>query len=267
MRFYLETNSLRQLANKLLDKNFCNNCFTSILSIAELLSGINEKEFFLRKSIFQKLNQSGVIVNHEFPEFLRLQAFGIYKSFKTSNDIIEISNILIESDSYFEFQFKLAKLDLITCWHFLKKYDQNGNAEFKNAFKQRVSGDINITKDSIKDFKERWRNINVSNKHLYIDEAIFYYAMETLKYDNSKSIQELLISYNHSLDIFFLSTFYYSEEKKSHKDETGNNDYFDLTHLSYLSDENHVIVTDDKIIHRIMENTLYTKNISYVNVF
>jgi len=93
--------------------------------------------------------------------------------------------------------------------------------------------------------------------------VIEYYATILLK--NSpikceKSIQEIISSYDNSIDIYLIATALYMDKKISYKIMSGKNDYLDLNHLTYLHGRLNQIVTDDKLLHNIMSKT-YPENI------
>ena len=64
--YYLETNSLRTLLPKLTNPEFTKNSFTSIISLIELVAGINsQKEFDLRnkETISEAVRHSDIVYN------------------------------------------------------------------------------------------------------------------------------------------------------------------------------------------------------------
>ena len=81
---------------------------------------------------------------------------------------------------------------------------------------------------------------------------------------NNKTISQIISSYDNSIDIYLIAITLYVDEKISYKNTTGKNDYLDLNHLTYLHGPLNKIVTDDSLLHKIM-NKIFPDNILYTN--
>lgn len=261
---YLETNAIRIYATRLTEDNFIKDKYTSILSLLELISGIKDEESFeLRKSILHKIIISKIKIDLILPELRIYNAFG----FNLNNSAIsdKIGNIirLIDLTKDFESFIKKIKLYLLDeGWNFIKQYDENTNIGFKNSIFQHLpKSDI---KNLIQQFKSRWTLDNLN--HLKI-KVIEYYAnilTNKLSVQDKRSIQEIILSYDNSIYIYLLATALYVDNKISFKDSLGKNDYLDLNHLTYLNGRLNQIVTNDKMLHRIMSK-IYPENILKTN--
>lgn len=261
---YLETNSIRIYAALLAEDSFINDKYTSILSLLELISGIKDKESFkLRKSILKKIIISKIKIDLILPELRIYNAFG----FNLNNSKIseEIANIirLIDLTKDFESLIKTINLNsLDNTWGFIKQYDENANVGFKNSISQHLpKSDI---KNLIKQFKNRW---TLNNLHHLKVEVVEYYASiltNKVSIQDKRSIPEIILSYDNSIDIYLLTTAFYVDNKISFKNTPGKNDYLDLNHLTYLNGRQNKIVTNDKMLHRIMSK-IHPENILKVN--
>jgi len=257
---YLETNAIRKFASRLTEESFILDKYTSILSLLEIISGIkNNESFKLRKSILKKLTKSKIKIDLTFPELKIYNAFGVdFNNPEIANKIGKIIQ-LIKIVKDYESLIKTINLkSLNDGWEFAQQYDENANIEFKKSIFQRFpeSG----IKELIGQFNERW---TFENLNFLKGKVIDYYASIVLKNmpnPNEKSIIDIISAYDKSIDIYLIATAFYIDEKLSFKNEPGKNDYLDLNHLIYLYKLQNQIVTDDKLLHKIMNRT-YPNNI------
>ena len=97
MAIYLETNALRKLTNYRCDET----AYTSIFSIFELLSGINEENFEVRKACLrrvkeQKIEIRGPMIDKLFGELVGNQEYNNF-AYKM---ILDIYNATLKSRNY-----------------------------------------------------------------------------------------------------------------------------------------------------------------------
>jgi hypothetical protein len=257
---YLETNAIRKHASRIGDKNFILDKYTSILSLLELVSGIKDNESFkLRQSIIKKIINSKIKIDLTLPELVIYNSFG----FDLSNSEIsyKIGKIikLVELTKDYESLLKTIELNALDdAWLFVKQYDENANTGLKKSLLKRFSD--SEVKQLIVQFKDRWSFDNLKDLK---SKVIEYYAtilLQTSPVKCEKSIPEIISSYDNSIDIYLIVTAFYMDEKISYKNMPGKNDYFDLNHLTYLHRLLDQIVTDDKLLHNIMNKT-YPENI------
>jgi hypothetical protein len=261
---YLETNALRIFANQLEEDDFINDKYTSVLSLIELLSGINEnKSFELRKSIIKKITKSKIKIDLILPEIRIYNAFGFKLNNSGMADKLGRIIKLIEVTKDYESLIKTININLLNDgWVFIKQYDKNANIGFKNSIIQRFQkSDI---KNLIRQHKARWA---LENLNLLNGKVIEYFANILLKEKSiatKKSIPEIISSYNRSIDIYLLATAFYVDRKISFINTPGKNDYMDLSHLIYLNGKQNQIVTNDNMLHKIMKD-IYPENILKTN--
>ncbi|WP_136668892.1 hypothetical protein [Flavobacterium sp. H122] len=104
MKYYLETNSLRSLNREL--NLLSNNCFTSGLSIFELISDItkSEKEFNIRKSVISNVLKSKIEINWDSQKTIKAKAFkGIKFKDSEMEGLKELTFNLIECNNPTDF--------------------------------------------------------------------------------------------------------------------------------------------------------------------
>jgi len=265
--YYLETNSLRILANKLKRAEILDNCYTSLLSICEILSGINDDSSWIeRKGILTKVFISNIKTDLDLPETKLYKAYDIQINSKIPDSILLIGGLLMKSQSYADFLDKIIQSYLAEYWAFLRIYDKNSDGFFKESFKDRQSNFDYSDPNLIPNFNNRWDNLtdNPSLKLRILNDLIVYFAETHLKSNSvikvNKSLEDLVKSYDHSLDIFYISIGYFTGTKILFKNAPSRNDYFDLNHLTYLRNRTDIIVSNDKMVIKIMKK-LHPDNI------
>jgi hypothetical protein len=257
---YLETNAIRKYASRIGENNFILDKYTSILSLLELVSGINDNESFkLRQSIIKKIDNSKIRINPTLPELVIYNSFGIgINNSEIADKIGKIIKLVVLTKDYDNLLKTIRLNSLDDGWLFVKQYDENANAGFKKTLLQRFSD--SEVKQLVVQFKERWTSDNLNNLK---NRVIEYYATILLKNSPVKcerSVPEIISSYDNSIDIYLIATAFYMDEKISYKNMPGKNDYLYLNHLTYLYGRLNKIVTDDKLLHNIMSKT-YPENI------
>ena len=271
---YLETNAIRVLANKLISQPYLDSCFTSILSICELLSGItDETSFARRKGIIRKVYFSKIPADLDMPETKMLKAYSIPYETKLNDKIILLGALCIAAKSYQEYLSVIQKSELLEYWDFLKKYDENCDSKFKESFKSRQESFDYSDPHMIPDFRNKWGSLN-NNKGLrarILNDLIVYFAESFLKPGSAlpikdKSLKDFVSSYDHSLDIYFMCIGYFSGTKIVFKNAPSRNDYFDLCHLMYLRNNSNIIVSNDRMLIDLM-NKCNPHNILSINDF
>ena len=261
---YLETNTIRKFASRLTEESFTIDKYTSILSLLEIISGIkNDESFILRKSILKKLIKSKIKIDLTFPELKICNAFGVeFNNKEIADKIAKIIQLIYFVKDYASLIKTINSNFLIDGWAFARQYDENANIGFKKSIAQRFpeSG----IKELIAQFEEKWtfENLNFLKR-----KVIDYYAsivLNNMPNPKKKTILDIISAYDNSIDIYLIATACYVDEKISFKNTAGKNDYLDLNHLIYLYKLENQIITDDKMLHKIMNRT-YPYNILKAN--
>lgn len=277
--YYLETSSLRQLINKL-DKIILKQCFTSVLSIIELISGIiDESEYQKRKNILQNIINKKIFIDFNFPDDIILKAFPkiSFEEFRL-NDLNCICKLILISNSLSDYYIKEKeitnlkyKLDYFIGYD--KRYNStfisstiNGNKYINELFETKPISSLVFSDEekklSKKEILNLWQNkykdINIActliaivkgygKKNIYNNIDDSYYKQE----------QDIALSYNGSISFYIEIFSYYTMNKLIKSDQPKKNDIFDLQHFLYLrSNENIKIVSDDNLFYNIC-NELY----------
>lgn len=266
--YYLETNAIRILANKLTGQSYLDKCYTSILSVCELLSGIKDEDTFnLRKGIISKVYLSKIPSDLDMPETKMYKAYGIQIDNGISDKVILLGFLCSSTKSYTEFIKRILHSNLTDYWEFLRKYDNSADIKFKESIKKRQKDFDYSDPNMIPNFNHRWNNLsdNQELKERILYDLIVYFAEEMLKPDSiikviDKSLKDLIQEYDHSLDLYFLCIGAFTGEKIIFRNAPSRNDYFDLSHLKYLRNKSDIIVSNDLMLTKLV-NKIHSNNI------
>lgn len=259
--YYLETNSIRIFSKHLSTPFYQSKCFTSILTVCELLSGIiNNETFNKRKGILKRLYFSRIPSDLDMPETKLYKAYGIPVDNKTNEKIMILGALCIACKSYTEIQAEIQKSYLTEYWEFLKIYDKSSDSKFKESYQKQQDTFDYSDPNIIPDFKNRWNNLpkNRDLRERILYDLIVYFAETLLKPDSlikakDKSLKDLISIYDHSLDLYFLCIGYFTGTKLIFKNAPSRNDYFDLCHLMYLRNKSDIIVSNDTMLLKLMK--------------
>jgi hypothetical protein len=260
MNYYLDTVTARTLSKELPKLKY--NSYTSALVILELISGINEREFYLRKQVIQNLFDCQFPIIWKLPETIRTEAFTIIEITETrSSGLKQICLELLKSENL-KTLIANTKNEIYNI-DFFKELDQmysegfiestlKGNDELKKIYNdQKVdNGEAfeNYAKQLVKSLPS---NVEI-NKAITIKAIAGKLSDLASNDDDHISEEEIYNSYDNSIDTFLTAFSLFSSKKSAELSMPAKNDYVDLIHLLYLrNNPNCYIVTDDKMILNI----------------
>lgn len=258
---YLETNAIRKLVSRLEDTNFIVDKYSSILSILEILSGIiDDESFILRQSIIKKVTKTRIKIDTDLPETKILKAFRFnFENTEVTEKFFIFLKMVGFASNYEHFIKTIQINKLENWWIAIKQYDDNAIFGFRKSIIENFSN-YKKNNELIEQFKMRWDKKDlVTVKSLTID---FFSSMlfKNFIQKEKRTIKEIASSYDNSIDIYLICMAFYIDEKISYKNFPGSNDYLDINHLTYLYKNVPIIITDDKLLHKIM-NKLFPFNI------
>jgi hypothetical protein len=265
MYYYLDTNSLRQLAGKLLKIPNIENLSTSILSLMEIASGItDENSYNLRKTILNNILNSQITILLSLPETLVYESYGFQFDDRRIVEGIGKSIIgLINSNSLNDYKALVASSTLNEYYEFFMEYDKKAPSIFKEAFANNI--DIARKKVGFKNlinaYNKRWFSTDENDALIYFNTLISKIAkglweVKSIYFPNdTRSLEQIETSYDHSIDVFLIMTSLYSDSRVSFGSSPGKNDYFDLSHLLYINNLETKIVTDDKLFGKLLKRS------------
>lgn len=260
MRYYLDIVTVRALSKEL--HKLQSNSFTSALVVMDLISGIGEREFNIRKHVIKNLIDSRFPVVWKLPEKIKAEAFTIIE-IKESRVIglQKLCNELYRSENLETFITNTEKE--IYNIDFFKKLDKSysdifieatlkGNQELKNIYTEQRVNNGKEFEDYAKQIVKSLASEVDANNAITIKVIAGHLAAQASKDDDLLTEGEVYNSYNHSIDIFMTAFSLFSAKKSGELGTPAKNDYTDLNHLLYLgSNPNLSIVTNDNMILKI----------------
>ena len=252
LQYYLDTNAVQSLGKRLEGIPINKGVYTSILTCMELLKRMENEDSYKRKrGPLLHLKNSGIQIDSLPAPFVIWESFRIRKEIPPIFDSFEaIVAVALESNSYEMFMLLLRKNNLAEAFDGLKLIFQKGNERFKAGLTQFNEGGGLATNRNI--FKERWEGDDNRKKRLY--EAIKYFAGKQVDSCNQPLVN-LLMNYNHSIDLYMLTCYYYDEMKNYSRELAADNDGFDLQHLLYVR-KGCKLVTDDRFFQKYVNETI-----------
>lgn len=263
IKYYLETNAIYSLINKIDLLVDSVDAATSLYAYEELINGINEQQYHRRKVLITKLNESKLKI---YP-YLPIECIAIaFELDITSLPIIQEKkklllkkvNLVISSDDYSIYEKRLREIKGIDALEEKKIIDENEGImvnKLREVIKQNHSEIKNLKKQQ--KIKPEYHEMDFTKALGLVDEKPNYeYERQILiqmlkeckiSYDDT-DIEEIVQRYDgRKLVAFILGKITYMFHRSYHMKPAGNNDISDLIHLLYLNDENYIIVSNDKI--------------------
>lgn len=263
IKYYLETNAIYSLINKIDLFVDSVDVATSLYAYEELISGLNEQQYHRRKVLITKLKGSKLKI---YP-YLPIECIAIaFELDITSLQIIQEKkklllkkvNLIISSDNYSIYEKRLREIEDIEILEEKKIIDEN-EVIMANKLREMIKENHSDIKNLEKRQKiePEYHEIDIMKAFGLVDEKPDYeYARQILiqmlkeckiSYENA-DIDESVRRYDgRQLVAFNLGQMAYMWHRSYHMKPAGNNDISDLMHLLYLKDENYIIVSNDKI--------------------
>jgi len=267
MRYYLETNALYSI-EKILKVDNC-SCFTSILSLFELVSGTKIENFNTRKNILNKIINSNISIDWEMPEKIVFDSFNAANDYEFNDERVDALKKLIDeilySDSFDDFANSKQFNSQTYSFEYFKNLDFSwnkgfidatikGNRRIKSELRESNRGFVlNGVVYELKDNKDLV-NLFAYEPSLSRSVSIFAFCGMIKNRGIDKSEQEIYESYNGLIDNYIEIISEFCDNKMIMHGAPATNDFSDLTHLVYLRNFRDVtIVSDDKIFERYLK--------------
>lgn len=258
--YYLDTVTIRKLSKEL--PQLKHNCFTSALSIFELISGISEKEFYIRKQVLKNLFDSQVPIIWELPEAMKAYAFPIIE-IKESR-VLGLKKIcfeLLRSESLetlilntrneiYNVSF-FNQLDGIYSRGFIESTIK-GNDTLKKIYNAEREKNGELFENFSKNFVKSLQSNEEMNNFITLQAIASYLSDFASKSNDIVTQEELVKSYNNGINTFIKAFSLFTAQKSAELGNPAKNDFVDLHHLLYLGNNpNYYIITDDKMVIKI----------------
>lgn len=264
MTYYLETNAIRILSNKL--PQFVSNSFTSAFAIVELIGGLRN-EFHLRKKVVENIFNSRLDIQWELPEYVIANSFSVveFEEMRVP-DLKKLCKILVQSEHLIDFEENCKDQNLIYDLGYFENYKehllkhfivstQEGNAKIQKIFDE-WNPALFDSPNEYYSFKKKpvlgifHNEAAFLNRHITIFGLAKGYADSMYGTSVTKEhYLEVTKSYNESVCYFIDAFSFYAIEKMINGGQPSRNDFADLSHLVYLRNNDSVqLLTDDKLL-------------------
>lgn len=261
MAVYLETNALR----KLTDYSCEEAVYTSIFSIFELLSGMSEKDFAIRKACLERIDKQQVEIRDPMIDKLFMGLLGIdgYNSFAYEM-IMDTYRAALKAKNYSDFDgIRLLVTDINNVTKFI--HARTWLKDWDNNISSITSNITSVFQDENREYiKQIYRKDGVKglSKHFWdkiyqnrIDEDRLSHAEGFVGAETIKTIRQetdiLFSKYSYKLFIQAQAAIFSKSYFINGNTQDANN-ASDLLHLLYLS-ENDKFVSNDNIYKTISE--------------
>lgn len=270
MRYYLDTNVIYNI-KKIPDEKLINS-LTSILTLIELVSGIQDlKSYQRRKAIVSQIFTRNMIIDWGMPEEIIFDSFNIFEDYEFKDErrqwLMDLLIALKDSESYELYCASAAYIDEHGHVYFKAIDDEMnmmfvlrsmmGNAFIKDSLNANAESDCIIvdgvtykvdTLKNLKAFFDRFPDIN---------RAVTINALATMIAKRVPgeifSVEDIFATYNGLVNPYVSAMSQYSIIKVSNYDLPAKNDFSDLTHLLYLKDVGgRKLVSDDRIFKTLL---------------
>lgn len=274
-KYYLETNALYSLINKV--ELFVDKCevATSLYAYEELVDGIDEQKYHRRKVILNKLKESKLKIYPYLPIECIAISYGLDISqipiVKRKKELLWTKvQLAISSDNYTDYAERLKEIMGTEV-----EVEKAENDKYEVEVKEQINRLIQENHTNLKSLRERqereptYYQIDVNEMFVEdeptheIEKGMLIRFLDECKIEyGEKDIEEIIKRYDgRQLVAFILGEQFYMWDRSNNMKLSGRNDLFDLTHLLYLKDENYVIVSDDKIFqHTTLSSMRITCN-------
>jgi len=255
-RLYLDTSIVRKYSNEL-DKFESEDVFTSSLVVFELIAGMNEKEFKLRKNVLNNLLKSKIIIDWDSYNMKMHKAFNISYDDIEGNAIMRFAEKITKCETYEDVKnlkiyfCKNSFLKLESFEEFDKDIEQVGkrfSAKAANEWRE-------LDKKDRRDFKKQMSDLLRAYSRMLSEFALIDLVEDFAESKRpSERYFKVLGEYDKSLDVYLYYNQMFFLLTEMNGSECGRNDALDIMHTIYLK-ENDTIVSEDKIFNKLIEHS------------
>lgn len=270
-RYYLETNAIRKLAGKLSHPWIIANCFTSIHTICELLTDLSEENYPLKRNAITQIINSGIYIDWELPQKIQFESYGVFGiQYQFDKNIVEsLMKEITNSENMAEYMDNIEKMSLMQVYRKIQKNDEGYYTYFDAEMKRKTAE----FRTAIPAFNERKGLVEGITEPLMLYSnsfnPVFVEALKPavqikmgediynseLNHGQLPELDEFIKGYSRRIDIFFIVSGYYTMKKNAVSDSIAINDFNDLYHLMYISNDD-IIVSNDHLFSDTMKKLL-----------
>ena len=264
-KYYLETNALYQIAR--IKPGYLQHGFTSVLSLIEIINGISVKNFARTKKVLQLMLDNQLQVNSRLPQTMIFYSFDMaLENFKLIEGDIDILlsmvNQVVKAGSYQDLS-KNFQLQLEAYRAMEAKWDNtytgitNGGYQYMKKAKypkdQSVSiGDKVYSVGTMKDFKSFLTAEIELTRSTQISAVAGMLLRNPIFSASGITEDQLVQSYNGLIDNYIEACAQMSILTLTNGRLAKRNDFTDLLHLVYLTEDPEAcVISNDRIFEEV----------------
>jgi hypothetical protein len=272
MKYYLDTNAVYNIRN--IPEPVLANCFSSVMTLIELVSGIKDRDSYQRrKAILSLILKYKLTIDWAMPEEIIFNSFDVFEEYEfnelRTEELEKLIAFLVQSETY-----ELYNASTIYNAEF-------GHSYFKSIDDSMSKRFIDSTNFGIKEMKNLLNSDQSNNKLEYngnsynidttkalsdfltnfpeVNYAFTINALATMIFNLSKiegfTIEDVFGSYNGLVNIYISFMSKYSIYKLANQELPAKNDFIDITHILYMkNDLTTKVISDDKIFEKFMDD-------------
>ena len=266
MRFYLETNAIYSVSKFLpADKKISHAlCYSSFLTVFELLSGIKPVQYNKRRAALLKLLESGIKIDWTTPREILTKAFSVAGITDSLGNVVQkIADVVCKCSDYTEAESTCNKMslpwgleDIVGADKFMSLHDQKDRQKMTEKFKQDCSKKtIAELRDMVFQKKDGKLLID-SHFQKKNEEDILRMQTEFITRNlpgpnTDIKYASVMQSYDGSLKWYLGAAAYIQAKDLICGGTPAADDFFDMSHFLYVRDDHDVMVSDDKLMEEI----------------
>jgi len=261
MKIYLDTNIIRSTHNHFNDEPHISQAIIacSYLNIFEILSGMNEKEYFIRRAMLRNVFSSKVEIKWKEPREILGSCFRVLRAEASdSTNHFKLAKEVCKCESYREAKGLQNELDIEQLIELDKKIGEHANSEIESNYTRMVEEvGLSVRDEARKEIDNEGGVLTLSleSKENILQQMISKHANLIYQMANGKNygytVDELIRSYDGTLDVYFCASIYCQIKKLIFGNALGKNDYFDVSHFLYIDQNIASIVSRDKLVKNI----------------
>lgn len=261
MKYYLETNAIRALGSQIMNNDDLRaNSFTSLFSLFELTKGIGRAtDSHKRKNILEGLAISDLKLINKLPIEMIQSAYCEAVDISGSEETIKAVGIILSGDEKPEALEGFQKI--------IRAYEDS-----TKKFQRRMTEEHAIPAPEPKlirlDLESMFSDQKSSGSQMFInipkDSHPSTYFIEYFKKEDAVSTyraifgndgvsdEEILGMYNGCLDMYFFARRAFNLKKHCLREASAKNDWLDILHATYLTNQDIILISNDKIFDSIL---------------
>jgi hypothetical protein len=259
MIYYLETSAVYALNGYLVRDNGVAKavCYSSFLSVFELLSGMTERTYERRKAILKNLLDSHISIDWDTPRELMAEAFGqVMLLDKWKQKVHRLALIVSESKDFMsavkiseEDNTSLSISDAANADEILStRHSLEVQEKIQQMRRQVPETEIRKISEQLLTDPSAKRGLRTENVTALFWDLAVHVATNMPGVDPVESLRRVAISYTGSANKFLFADAVRQERSLLSGETPGKNDFIDISHLLYLKSPAQYLITNDKLL-------------------